>query len=89
MRISIDSNLKIKLTKIRRKNPQLFKRVQKQLKSFSINPKSKSLRIHKLSGELKNMWSLSVTKSIRMKYFRFEDEALFFEIGTHDEIYKK
>lgn len=89
MRIKIDSGLEKKLTKIKKNNPQLAKRIQKQLKLFSSNPKLKSLRIHKLSGELKDMWSLSVTKSVRMKYFQFDNEALFFEIGTHDEVYRK
>ena len=78
-----------KTTKIKKKNEKLTKQIQKQLEIFSLNPKHPSLRLHKLKGELKNLWSISITKSIRMAFLQEGDEAYFVDIGTHDEVYRK
>lgn len=77
MNIRLDSKLKKELEKIRENNP------------LTTNPKYPSLRVHKLSGELENIWSISISKGIRMTYLQDGDEAYFFDIGTHDEVYKK
>ena len=89
MQIRLDEKLRKELLLINKKDPKFSKQIQKQLKLFKENPKHKSLRVHKLSGELKNMWSISITKSIRMAYLLDGDEAYFYDIGTHDEIYRK
>lgn len=89
MHIRLDEKLQKELEEITKKDSKLSKRIQKQLTLFAINPKHKSLRVHKLSGELENMWSISITKSIRVSYLQSGDEAYFFDIGTHDEIYRK
>ena len=89
MQISLDEKLQKELKEITRKDTKLSKRIQKQLTIFTVNPKQKSLRVHKLSGELENIWSISITKSIRMSYLQSGDEAYFFDIGTHDEVYRK
>lgn len=88
MQIRLSDDLKQKLVQLRKKDKRLVNRAQKQLKLFSANPIHPSLRVHKLSGQLKNMWSISITKGIRMVYLLFDNEAYFFDIGTHDEIYK-
>ena len=78
------------LTQIYKKDKKLAKKVQKQILVFETNPKHPSLRLHKLSGNLDNMWSLSITKSIRMVYRLINhDIGYFVDIGTHDEVYKK
>lgn len=89
MDIRLDGKLRKELKVINKKNPKLARQIQKQLKLFKENPKHKSLRVHKLSGELKNMWSISITKAIRMAYLLEGDEAYFYDIGTHDEVYRK
>lgn len=89
MYIRIDEKLQEELKVIDKKNPKLARQVQKQLRLFKENPKHKSLRIHKLSGELKNMWSITITKAIRTAYLLEGDEAYFYDIGTHDEVYRK
>lgn len=89
MNIRLDSKLKKELKKIRENNPKLTKRIEKQLALFTTNPQYPSLRVHKLSGELENIWSISISKGIRMTYLQSGDEAYFFDIGTHDEVYKK
>lgn len=77
-----------KLKQIKKLQPKLFKKTQKQLKLFKENPQHPSLRTHKLKGELKNIWSISVERNFRMVYFVEDGNAVFFKIGTHDEVYK-
>lgn len=79
-----------KITYYRTRNVQLAKKIEKQLKLFSLDPSHPSLRKHKLSGEFSNAWSISIDRSIRMMYTMLSDErAYFVMIGTHDEIYRK
>ena len=78
------------LQKIKRRDKKLSERIQKQLLLFISNHKHSSLRVHKLSGSMNNLWSISITMSIRMVYkLLAEDKAYFTDIGTHDEVYKK
>lgn len=78
------------LIKIAQKDKKLVERIEKQIALFEENPKHPSLRMHKLSGELDAMWSISITMSIRMVYIVVdEDNALFVKIGTHEQVYRK
>lgn len=78
------------LKKIYSKDRKLAIRIEKQIVLFEENPKHPSLRTHKLIGTMSNMWSISITMSIRMVYLLIaEDTALFIKIGTHDEVYRK
>ncbi|KKS48001.1 hypothetical protein A3J20_01025 [Candidatus Gottesmanbacteria bacterium RIFCSPLOWO2_02_FULL_42_29] len=82
--------LQKELEKIYQKEKKLSDRIEKQIELFEENSKHPSLRTHKLSGNLKDMWSISVTSSMRMIYMKLdEDNALFVKIGTHDEVYEK
>jgi addiction module RelE/StbE family toxin len=56
---------------------------------FIQDPFHPLLKTHKLSGNLKNLWSFSVTYDVRVIFF-FEDnnkKAIFIDIGSHDEVY--
>jgi addiction module RelE/StbE family toxin len=77
------------IRKIKLKNVKLYKRIQKQISLFASHPTHPSLRTHKLSGNLKNYWSISVNKSIRIIYKLMKDKAYFVDIGTHDEVYDR
>ena len=88
MQIKLSPEVVRDLKKIKQKNPKLSNRIQKQLNLFSIDPKHPSLRTHKLSAKMSNLWSISITMSIRMVYRLLgEDKAYFIRIGTHDEVY--
>ncbi len=78
-----------KLKEIQFKDISLYKRIQKQLYLFINNPHHKSLRLHKIKRHDKlNIWSISIDKGYRMLYE--ENEIIyFFDIGTHDEVYRK
>ncbi|MBI2405120.1 type II toxin-antitoxin system mRNA interferase toxin, RelE/StbE family [Candidatus Gottesmanbacteria bacterium] len=78
------------ITQIYKKDRKLAKKIQRQIFLFETNPKHPSLRLHKLSGTFDNMWSLSITLSIRMVYRLINQKiAYFVDIGTHDEVYRK
>ncbi len=73
---------------------QLNKRLREikmrdKLALFQINHQHPSLRTHKLTGNLKNIWSISVDTHTRMLYVLDDEGAYFFDIGTHDEVYRK
>ncbi|MEK7534516.1 MAG: hypothetical protein AAB600_04220 [Patescibacteria group bacterium] len=78
------------LAKIKQKDKKLSDKINKQLSLFTTNSKHPSLRLHKLSGSTDDIWSISITMRIRMLYKLLEgDTAYFFDIGTHDEVYRK
>lgn len=76
------------LSRLKKTNPLIFARVQKQFTLFQTNPRHPSLRTHKLTGALKNTWSISVTMEIRLIYIETDTMYYFFKIGTHDQVYK-
>ena len=77
-----------KLQEIQRSDIKLSNKVQKQLGLFQENPHHPSLRLHKVTKEVENAWSISIDMSIRMLYTETEEEFYFFEIGTHDQVYR-
>lgn len=86
--IEFSPDLTKQLAQLKRKDPRLFQRIEKQLKVFKQNPHHQSLRLHKLKGDLKDVWSISIDRNRRLLYT--EDERIyFFSFGTHDEVYKK
>lgn len=90
MHIKLSPLVVKELTRIKQKDKKLFERIHKQLLIFSTNPKHPSLRVHKLTGSMNNVWSISVSMSIRMVYKLLDKErAYFIDIGTHEEVYKK
>ncbi len=51
---------------------------------FSENPLHPSLRLHKLKGKFKKVWSISLDRSYRILFKpQKEGEILFFSIGKH------
>ena len=77
-----------KLQSLRRTDKKIYQKIIKQLDLFQANPHHKSLRLHKIKRGKDNIWSISIDEGYRMLYI--EDETIyFFDIGTHDEVYKK
>jgi len=89
MDFSFSTEVTTELKKIKQKHPLLFKKIQKQLKLFKENIKHPSLRTHKLKGNLSNTWSISIEGNVRLIYSIKNNEAIFFKIGNHDEVYRK
>ena len=79
-----------KIIPLPKKDKKLANRVEKQLSLFQNNPKHPSLRLHKLTGNFENRWSISITINVRMVYLKLEENvAYFIAIGTHDQVYRK
>lgn len=89
MDFEISLGLQKELKRIKAHDKKLTEKIVKQLVLFQENHLHPSLRVHKLSGNLKNIWSISIDKSFRMLYFFDENGAYFFDIGTHNQVYKK
>lgn len=89
MKLRFDEDLIKELGKLRKINNKLFKKIDAALKVFRDNPRHTSLRLHKLSGTLRNRWSLSVGMDYRLIFVWTDDEVYFIDIGTHDEVYRK
>ena len=89
MKLVLTSDVKRKLGEIKRKTPKLSEKIHKKLELFVDNPKHPSLRNHKLKGNLKEAWSISVEKDLRMLCYFDEDGVIFFDIGTHDQVYNR
>ena len=85
--IEFSRDLDKKLKLLAKKNYKLYRKVEKQLILFQSDPSHSSLRIHKLKGNLKDVWSLSVDRNYRMVFMEDGFSIYFFDIGTHSEIY--
>jgi addiction module RelE/StbE family toxin len=78
------------IKKIQKKDKKLADIIEKQIALFEENPRHPSLRTHKLSGTMGNVWSISITMNIRMVYILLDQSnVVFVKIGTHDEVYQK
>lgn len=90
MRAKLSLLVQKEIIRIRKIDGKLANRIEKQVVLFEENSKHPSLRTHKLTGEPNNMWSISITMSIRMVYILLDkNSALFVKIGTHEEVYRK
>jgi len=79
-----------KFRELARKNKRLFIKAQKRIEIFSLNQNYPSLRLHKLSGSMKGLWSFSVDESVRIVfYYRNSENVVFVDIGKHEEVYKR
>ena len=90
MKTFFSSSFDRKLETLYKSNPKLLPKIAKQIKIFQFDPNYPSLRNHKLSGSLSSVWSISVDMKFRMLYtVRSDGSAYFFDIGTHNEVYRK
>lgn len=77
-----------KLQLLSGKDTKFYKRIIKKLDLFQNNPRHRSLRLHRINRGKDFIWSISIDKSYRMLFL--EDEKIyFFDIGTHDEVYRE
>lgn len=78
------------LKKIKKKDKKLGELIVLKLKVFEIDENRPSLRLHKLSGGMSEMWSIAINESIRMVfYYKNKDKAVFIKIGKHEDVYRK
>jgi proteic killer suppression protein len=71
------------------KHSGTLKQYEKVLKLLCINPYHPSLRLHKLSGRLSGLFSVSVNISYRIiiNFIIKKNQIIPIDIGSHDEVY--
>ena len=71
-------------------HPEIKKQYHKTLQILKSNPKHPSLRLHKLSGHLKDYYSVSINISYRivLDLIITEEKIILVNIGSHDKVYK-
>ena len=71
-----------------RKDRSVEQKFWDKVEVFIAHPFHRSLRTHKLSGNLDELWSFSVEYDLRVIfYFEADDRVVFVDIGSHDEVY--
>ena len=86
--IYTDSYIK-KAKKFVKKHPELLSQYEKTLKLLELNPFHPSLRLHKLTGKLSELYSVSINITYRISIdFIIDDKKIIpINVGKHDEIY--
>lgn len=89
--------MKIKAIHYTREFEKQFRELPKEIQRkacikeqiFRVNPFHPSLRLHKLSGKLKRLWSISIDMKYRIIFEPLNDGViLFISAGLHS-IYEK
>jgi mRNA-degrading endonuclease YafQ of YafQ-DinJ toxin-antitoxin module len=77
-----------RLRKFIKKHPELLSQYEKTIRLLEVNPHHPSLRLHKLSGKLADLHSVSINISYRItiELIITEKEVIPVEIGSHDEV---
>lgn len=57
------------------------------LRRFAADPADPLLRAHKLKGDLRDYWAISVDDDLRVLYRWDGDLAFLVNLGSHDEVY--
>ncbi|MEM8780866.1 MAG: type II toxin-antitoxin system mRNA interferase toxin, RelE/StbE family [Cyanobacteria bacterium P01_G01_bin.49] len=80
--------------RIIRKRPDFRPLIEQTLRQLAKDPFDRSLRTHKLKGDLSNVWSCSIDYYNNRILFEFienpedqEEAILLLNLGSHDEVY--
>jgi len=76
-----------KLKRFLKKHPDLEEEIVKTLDLLAKNPFEPHLKMHKLSGLLKNERAVSLSYEHRILFVWENDNIFLTNIGTHDEVY--
>ena len=88
MEVSFSSGFKRAFKKKVKGNQDLETRFWQKLELFIADPFDPSLKTHKLSGKLKDLWSFSIGYDERILFYFIENEkAVFIDIGSHNQVY--
>jgi len=70
-------------------HPDLLGQYEKTLRLLELNPSHPSLRLHKLSGKLDDLYSVSINISYRitLELLIREDTIVPVNIGSRDQVY--
>jgi mRNA-degrading endonuclease YafQ of YafQ-DinJ toxin-antitoxin module len=71
------------------KHPELKEKYIKTIKLLQVNPSHPSLRLHKLKGNLSDLYSASLNMQYRilLDFIIKDDQIILINIGDHDGMY--
>ena len=68
--------------------PDLQEEIIEKVELLKDEDNHKRLKVHKLSGKLKSIWSFSVNYKIRVTFVKPKKNVIVLgTVGTHDEVY--
>ena len=87
--INYSERYKKREQKFFRKHRDLLSKYEKTLRLLEANPFHPSLRLHKLSGNLEKLHSVSLDMQYRitMEFYMEDEKIIPVNIGTHDDVY--
>jgi addiction module RelE/StbE family toxin len=88
MKIEFTSGFLRSYKKLVSRRPDAAISVLQKVVVFLQERNSPSLELHKLKGQLKDVWAFSVEKDLRIIVdLRDREKILFVSIGSHDQVY--
>lgn len=86
--INFSTHFRSSFKKLARKQPELMATVVEKILLFNNNINHPSLRLHKLSGNLKDHWSFTIENDVRIVFrYTTDSNILFIDIGNHNQVY--
>ena len=86
--VSFSSSFNKSFKKKIKNDRSLENKFWEKLNIFLNDPYERSLKTHKLSGQLQDLWSFSIEFDVRVIFFFVDkSKAVFIDIGTHEEVY--
>ena len=78
-----------RVAKFVKRHQELLPQYEKTLKLLELNPSHPSLRLHRLSGPLKALHSVSINVSYRitLEFLLNDGKIILVNIGSHDDVY--
>jgi len=74
--------------KIKKQPVKIQKEFKKRIQVFIQDNNHPTLKIHKLSGPLKDLWSFSLSGDIRVIFDKNQkDVVILIDIGSHNDLY--
>lgn len=76
-------------TRFLKRHPDMEKQYLKTLQLLALNPHHPSLRLHRLSGKLETLHSVSISLSYRitLELFIQDGQIIPVNVGDHDAVY--
>ncbi|MDD3044098.1 MAG: type II toxin-antitoxin system mRNA interferase toxin, RelE/StbE family [Candidatus Delongbacteria bacterium] len=89
IKIIYSDHFKKRVRKFVKKHPDLVQQYEKTIELLELNPHHPSLRLHKLTGKLSDLYSVYINITYRLSIeFLIQDEKIIpVDIGTHEEVY--
>ena len=74
--------------KIKKYSKKIQSEFKNRIELFVLDIHNPILKIHKLSGKLKDLWSFNISGDVRLVFDKSQkDVIILVDIGSHSELY--